>query len=59
MQASPQSAPGKPLPGGSFVERSLGGLVNNAWIDGGNEWGREFEDNNITVFWRIAVETGI
>lgn len=44
----------------SYGERqSLGGIVNNAWIDGGNEWGREFEDNNLTVFWRISVETGI
>jgi hypothetical protein len=44
----------------SFGERqTLGGLVNNAWIDGGSEWGREFEDNNIAVFWRIAVELGI
>jgi hypothetical protein len=44
----------------AFGERqTLGGLVNNAWIDGGSEWGREFEDSNITVFWRICVETGI
>lgn len=44
----------------SFGERqTLGGLVNNAYIEGGNEWGREFEDNNLTVFWRISVETGI
>lgn len=44
----------------SFGERqTLGGLVNNAWIEGGTEWGREFDDTNITVFWRIAVETGI
>ena len=44
----------------SFGERqTLGGLVNNAWLEGGSEWGREFEDNNITIFWRIAVETGI
>jgi hypothetical protein len=44
----------------SFAERqTLGGLVNNAWIDGGNEWGREFEDNNIVVMWKIGVETGI
>lgn len=44
----------------SFGERqTLDGLVNNAWIDGGSEWGREFEDTNITVFWRIAVEVGI
>lgn len=44
----------------AYGERqTLGGLVNNAWIEGGSEWGREFEDTNITVFWRIAVETGI
>ncbi len=44
----------------AFGERqTLGGLVNNAWIEGGSEWGREFEDNNLTIFWRIAVETGI
>lgn len=40
-------------------KQTLGGIVNNAWIEGGSEWGREFEDNNITIFWRIAVETGI
>ena len=39
--------------------QTLGGIVNNAWIEGGSEWGREFEDANLTVFWRIAVETGI
>jgi hypothetical protein len=44
----------------AFGERqTLGGLVNNAWIDGGSEWGREFEDQNLVVFWRISVETGI
>jgi hypothetical protein len=44
----------------SFGERqTLGGLVNNAWIEGSSEWGREIDDTNITVFWRIAVETGI
>ncbi len=46
--------------GTSFGERqTLGGLVNNAWLEGGTEWGREFEDTNLTIFWRIAVETGI
>jgi hypothetical protein len=39
--------------------QTLGGLVNNCWIDGGSEWGREFEDNNIVVMWRITAETGI
>jgi hypothetical protein len=44
----------------AYGERqTLGGLVSNCWIDGGNEWGREFEDTNLTVFWRISVETGI
>jgi hypothetical protein len=41
------------------MKQTLGGIVNNAWLEGGSEWGREFEDTNITVFWRIAVETGI
>jgi len=60
LQAMVMPAPGKQVPGGSFGERqSLGGIVNNAWIDGGSEWGREFEDTNITIFWRIAVELGI
>jgi hypothetical protein len=44
-----------PLPG---ERQTLGGLVNNAYLEGGSEWGREFEDTNITVFWRISVETG-
>jgi hypothetical protein len=39
--------------------QTLGGIVNNAWIDGGNEWSREFQDANIVVMWRIVVETGI
>ena len=39
--------------------QTLGGLVTNAWIDGGSEWGREMEDENIVVGWRISVETGI
>jgi hypothetical protein len=44
----------------SFGERqTLAGLVNTAWIDGGDEWGREFEDTNVVVFWRISCETGI
>jgi hypothetical protein len=43
-----------------FAERqTLGSLVNNAWLEGGSEWGREFEDTNVVVFWRIAVELGI
>jgi hypothetical protein len=40
-------------------KQTLGGLVTNAWIEGGSEWGREFEDSNLAIFWRIAVETGI
>lgn len=44
----------------AYGERqTLGGIVNNCWLEGGNEWGREFEDSNLTVFWRINVETGI
>jgi len=44
----------------SFGERqTLGGLVTNTYLDGGSEWGREFEDNNLVIFWRITVETGI
>src|SRR5256885_3076345 len=44
----------------SLAERqTLGGLVNNAWLEGQTEWGREFEDQNVVAFWRIAVETGI
>lgn len=45
-------------PGGFGERQTLGGIVNNVYLDGGSEWGREFEDNNITVFWRITVETG-
>lgn len=37
----------------------LGGIVNNAWIDGGSEWSREFQDGNIVCMWRILVQTGI
>lgn len=60
LQAAPQTPPGRPLPGGSFGERqTLGGLVNNCWLDQSSEWGREFEDTNITVFFRITVEVGI
>jgi len=45
---------------GAFGERqTLGNLVNNVWIEGGSEWSREFEDDNIVVFWRITAETGI
>lgn len=44
----------------SFGERqTLGGLVTNCYIDGGSEWGREFEDSNLVVFWRITAEVGI
>ena len=39
--------------------QTLGGLVNNAWIDGGSEWSREFQDGNIVCQWRIFVQTGI
>jgi hypothetical protein len=39
--------------------QTLGGLVNNAYIDGGSEWGREFEDQQIVCMWRILVETGM
>jgi len=44
----------------SFGERqTLGGLVTNCYIDGGSEWGREFEDSNLVIFWRITCELGI
>jgi hypothetical protein len=39
--------------------QTLGGIVNNAWIDGGSEWSREFSDNNLVMFHRILVETGV
>jgi hypothetical protein len=38
--------------------QTLGGLVNNAWLDGGSEWSREFQDGNIVCMWRILVQTG-
>jgi hypothetical protein len=60
LQASVQPPPGKPMPQGAFAERqTLGGLVNNCWLNQSSEWGREFEDSNITVFFRITVELGI
>lgn len=39
--------------------QTLGGLVNNAWLNNTSDWGREFDDDNIVIFWRITVETGI
>lgn len=39
--------------------QTLGGLVNNAYIEGGSEWGREFEDQQIVCMWRILLETGM
>jgi hypothetical protein len=39
--------------------QTLGGLVNNAYIEGGSEWSREFQDGNIVAMWRILVELGI
>lgn len=40
-------------------KQTLGGLVNNAWLDAGSEWSREFQDGNIVCMWRILVQTGI
>lgn len=39
--------------------QTLGGLVTKTWIEGGIEMSREFEDDNIVCFLRVAVETGI
>ena len=39
--------------------QTLGRLVTNAWINGGSDWGREMDDENIVVVWKITVETGI
>lgn len=45
---------------GALGERqTLGGLVTNCILQGGSEWGREFEDQNLVVFWRIVATTGI
>jgi|SRR6185437_1197555 len=39
--------------------QTLGGLVTKVSLEGGSEWGREIDDENIVVAWRIAVETGV
>jgi hypothetical protein len=49
---------GKPLSPQVGERQTLGGIVTECYLHGGNEWGREFNDNNLTVFWRICVDTG-
>ncbi len=39
--------------------QTLGGLVTKCYLEAGTEWAREFEDENIVAFSRIAVETGV
>jgi len=50
---------GQPIITNRGERQTLGGIVTNAYLVDGSEWGREFDDNNVVICWLIAVQTGL